>query len=328
MPPRVFVTRPLFDPALQILHEAFDVRTNEDDRVLRKEETVEGVRGCQGLLCLLTDAVDGEVMDAGELRAISNYAMGTDNVDVEAATRRGILVTNTPVGGLRETPADFTFAAMLALARRVCQGDALTRRGAFHGWGPRVMLGTDVHGKTLGLVGAGRIGSAVARRAQGFGMEILYASRTRNRALEARCGAVAVPLEDLLRRADFVTLHVPLAPETHHLIGDRELRLMKDSAFLVNTSRGPVVDEGALAVALREGRLRGAALDVYEAEPEVHPDLLGLENVLLTPHMASASQETRTEMAVAAAENLRDALEGRTPRHLVNPEALSYRGGE
>lgn len=311
-----------------MLATSCEVKANLEDRVLSKEEMVSGVRGCEGILCLLTDRVDAEIMDAGNLRVISNYAMGYDNIDLEAANQRRILVTNTPVDGLKETPADFTFALLLSLARRVCDGNRTVRDGAFSGWSPTLLLGSDVYGKTIGIVGAGRIGSAVARRAMGFGMRILYCGPHRKEELERDTGAERVSQDELLTEADFVTLHLPLTPETRGMIGERELAEMKRTAFLINTSRGAVLDEKALSEALLAGRIAGAAVDVFEEEPAIHPELLRMSNVLLTPHMASASLETRTEMAVVAAQNLLEALAGRTPRHLVNKEVLSSQGGE
>lgn len=326
--PRAFITRRIPEEGLGMLRSRVTVTMNEEDRVLSKEEIIDGVRECQGLLCLLTDGIDSDVMDAGDLRVISNYAVGFDNIDIDAANQRGIAVTNTPVPGLAETPADFTFALILGLARRICEGDRMTREGRFRGWAPMLLLGPDVHGKTIGVVGAGRIGTAVARRARGFDMRVLYSDVSRNREIETKLEASRVTLDHLLAESDFVTLHVPLTPETRHLIGEEELVKMKGTALLVNTSRGPIVNETALAEALEAGEIAGAALDVYENEPVVHPDLLTRENVLLLPHMASASLETRTQMAVAAAQNLLDGLEGRTPRFVVNPEVLSYRRRE
>ncbi len=324
----VFVTRQIPEEGLRILRESTEVRVNPANRVLSKEEIIQGVQGCQGLLCLLTDRIDEEVMETSGLRVISNYAMGYDNIDVEAATARGIMVTNTPVEGLAETPADFVFALLLSMARRVAEGDRCVREGRFVGWNPLLLLGADVWGKTIGIVGTGRIGTAVARRARGFGMRILCHDVVRRDELEKELGASYVSLDRLLAESDFVTLHVPLTPETAHLIGSGELSRMKETAYLINTSRGPVLDEEALAGALKSGVIAGAALDVYEWEPEVHPDLLSLENALLMPHMASASLGTRTEMAVAAAKNLLDGLKGDRPPFLVNPEVLLYRHGE
>ncbi|MCJ2532047.1 MAG: D-glycerate dehydrogenase [Candidatus Thermoplasmatota archaeon] len=323
MPPRVFATRRIPQSGLKLLQEATDLLVFEEDRMPTREEIRDGLQGREGLVSLLTDSIDGELMNAGDLRVISNYAVGVDNIDVLAATRRGIMVTNTPVDGLRESPADHTFALILALSRRIVEGDRLVRQGSFTGWGPEVLLGTDVYGKTLGIVGAGGIGAAVATRAAGFGMQILYHSRAPKEEWEAGLGAQFVPLPQLLREADVVTLHVPLSAKTKHLIGATELQMMKESAFLINASRGPVVDEEALVAALKAGRVAGAALDVFEHEPEVHPGLRAMSNVVLTPHTASATWETRSEMAVVAAENLLAGLRGEVPPFLVNPEVLS-----
>ncbi len=323
MPPRVFVTRRIPRPGLKLLAEATDLLVFEEDRVPTREEIRDGLQGREGLVSLLTDSIDGEMMDAGDLRVISNYAVGVDNIDVPAATRRGIMVTNTPVEGLRESPADHTFALILALSRRIVEGDRMVRQGGFTGWGPEVLLGTDVYGKTLGIVGAGGTGAAVARRAAGFGMRILYHSRTPKEAWETDLGAHFVPLPRLLREADVITLHVPLSAQTKHLISTTELQMMKESAFLINASRGPVVDEEALVAALKAGHVAGAALDVFEREPEVHQGLQAMSNVVLTPHTASATWETRSEMAIVAAENLLAGLRGEVPPFLVNPEVRS-----
>ena len=255
---------------------------------------------------------------APALKVIANYGVGFEHIDLDAATRRGIPVTNTP-GVLTETTADLAFALILATARRVVAGDQRVRQGKFQYWAPLLFLGQEVNGKTLGIIGMGRIGKAVARRAAGFGMKLLYHSRTRLSPLEEQeLGASLQPLETLLREADFVTLHVPLTPHTRHLIGSRELELMKDSAFLINTARGPVVDEAALVAALRQGQIRGAGLDVYEKEPELSPGLADLENVVLLPHLGSATVETRTRMAVMAAENLLAGLRGDPPPNCLN----------
>ncbi|MFQ5986289.1 MAG: 2-hydroxyacid dehydrogenase [Thermoplasmata archaeon] len=323
MQPRVFVTRRIPRPGLEMLEKATDLRVFEEDRMPTREEVREGLQGSVGVLSLLTDLIDGELMDVGDLKVISNYAAGVDNIDLDAATQRGILVTNAPVDGLRESPADHTLALILALSRRIVEGDRLVREGSFVGWGPELLLGTDVYGKTLGIVGPGGIGAAVAKRARGFGMRILYHGREPKPNWEEEWGGRFTSLPQLLREADVVTLHVPLTPKTRHLIATQELRMMRKGAFLINTSRGPVVDEEALVVALREGRPAGAALDVYEHEPSVHPELLGMRNVVLTPHTASATWETRSEMAVVAARNLLAALRGEVPPFLVNPEVLS-----
>ncbi|MGI6147457.1 MAG: D-glycerate dehydrogenase [Firmicutes bacterium] len=319
--PKVFVTCPIPEAGLDVLRGAVDMEVNMDDRVLTRQELLAGVADADGLLCQLADVVDESVLAAApRLRAIANYAVGYNNIDIAAATDRRIAVTNTP-GVLTETTADLTWALILAVARRVVEGDAMVRQGRFRGWAPRLLLGGDVYGRVLGVVGMGRIGQAVARRARGFGMKVLYYDRSGiSSSLETELGATRVSLEELLRESDFVSLHVPLTPETRHLIGREQLAMMKRTAYLVNTARGPVVDEAALAQALAAGELAGAGLDVYENEPEVHPGLLGLDNVVLLPHLGSATVDTRERMAVMAAESLLDVLEGREPRagNLVN----------
>jgi glyoxylate reductase len=278
----------------------------------------------QGLLCLLTDWVDAEVLaNAPLLKVISICAVGYNNVDVKEATRRGILVTNTP-GVLRETTADLAWALLLAAARRIPEGDRMVRSGRFVGWSPSLLLGHDVHGKTLGIVGMGDIGTAVARRAAGFGMRVIYHNRNPS-PLAAEVGAEMVSLDQLLSKADFVSLHVPLSQSTRHLIGKMELDMMKPTAILINVSRGEVIDEAALVEALKQGRIAGAGLDVFENEPKLAPGLVGLENVVLAPHVGSASVETRQRMARIAVDNLTDALEGRRPKHMVNPQVLGDR---
>ena len=320
---KVYVTRRLPQPAIDMLEERFEVEVYPEDRAIPREVLMEKVKGIDALLPLLTDKVDAEVMDAaGEnLKIIANYAVGYDNIDVDAATKRKIAVTNTP-GVLTETTADMAWALMFAVARRVVEADKFTRAGKFKGWGPMMFLGGDVYGKTLGVVGVGRIGSAVAKRAKGFNMRVLYTDVVRNEEIEKEVGAKKVELDELLRESDFVTLHVPLMPSTRHLIGERELKLMKKTAYLINTSRGPVVDERALVEALRKGEIAGAGLDVYENEPELSPGLAELDNVVLTPHIASASVETRTRMATLAAENIIAFFEGKRPPTIVNPEVL------
>jgi glyoxylate reductase len=292
---------------------------------------LEKVRGKDGILCLLTDTIDREVMEAAgpKLKVIANYAVGYNNIDVEEATRRGIMVTNTP-GVLTETTADLAWALMMSVARRIVEADRFVRAGKFRGWEPMLLLGTDVYGATLGIVGFGRIGQAMARRALGFDMTVLYYDLQRaSEEIEQKYRVRFTPLPELLQTSDFVSLHVPLTKDTYHLIGERELRMMKREAYLINTARGPVVDEKALVRALREGWIRGAALDVFEREPEVELELLELENVVLAPHIGSASYATRTRMAEIAAQNLVKALQGEIPPNLVNPEVLrghAYRG--
>ncbi|MGQ9472703.1 MAG: 2-hydroxyacid dehydrogenase [Candidatus Caldatribacteriaceae bacterium] len=324
---RVWVTHPIPDEGLAILRPFCELEVGDFKRALTKEEFLKNISGKEGVLTFLSDIIDGKVMEAskGKLRVISNYAAGVNNIDIQEATRRGIMVTNTP-DVLTETTADFVFALLLAVARRVVEADAFVRSGKFQGWDPFLLLGDDVYGKRLGIVGLGRIGKAVARRALGFSMTVWYYSRTPiPEEEENRLGLCYAPLTELLRWADFVSLHVPLTPATYHLIGEKELRMMKPNAYLINTSRGPVIDEKVLVQALREGWIRGAALDVFEREPEAEKELLTLSNVVLAPHIGSASIATRTKMAVMAAENLLQALQGEIPSYLVNPEVLQRR---
>jgi glyoxylate reductase len=279
-----------------------------------RDELLEAVRGAKGVLSTPTEKIDGEVMDAagGGLQVIANMAVGYDNIDVGAARERGIVVTNTP-GVLDEATADVAFLLMLAAARRLGEAERMLRAGRWEWWGPKQLRGMDVWGKRLGIVGIGRIGLAVARRGRGYGMEILYHDRSRREDAEEELGARYLELDELLRESDFVSIHTPLTDETRHLIGERELGLMRETAVLVNTSRGPVVDEGSLADALQEGRIFAAGLDVYEEEPKVHPKLLELENAVLAPHIGSATIETRDKMATLAAENVAAVLRGEQP---------------
>jgi len=322
------VTRQLFDEALEILRRYAEVEVFEGvDDPAPYELILSKVEDVDGLLCLLTDKIDREVIKAGrELRVISNCAVGFNNIDVEAATKRGIYITNTP-GILTETVADCTWALLLAVARRIPEADRHVRSGGWvHAWGPRMFLGSDIHRKTLGIVGLGRIGSAVARRARGFDMDVVYYDVQRREDLESELGASFKPLDAVLSEADFVTVHAPLTKATHHLIGRRELSMMKRTAYLINTSRGPVIDEHELYTTLKEGIIAGAALDVFEREPiNLNDPILQLDNVVLTPHIASASVETRTRMAVVAANNLVSVLRGEEPPNLVNPEVKEIR---
>lgn len=292
-----------------------------------REVLLEKVRDAEGILSLLTDRIDAEVIGAApKLKVISNMAVGYDNVDVPAATARGIYVGNTPEV-LTDTTADLAFALMLVVARRIVEAVDYVRRGMWKTWLPSLFLGRDVHHATLGIVGMGRIGRQVAQRARGFEMKVLYYSRSRKPEVEQDLGAKFVPLEELLRESDFVSLHVPLTQETRHLIGARELGLMKPTAVLVNTARGAVVDQVALYRALLAGRPGGAGLDVTDPEP-IAPDdpLLTLPNVVVLPHIGSASYATRLRMAVLAVENLLAGLRGEVPPHCVNPEAGLARG--
>jgi len=326
--PKVYVTRQLFDEALEILMLYADVEVFDGvDNPVPRNVILSKVRNVDGLLCLLTDSIDSKVINEGRrLKVISNCAVGFNNIDVEAATKHGIYVTNTP-GILTETTADCAWALLFAVARRIAEADQHVRSGKWvHAWGPRMFLGSDVHGKTLGIVGLGRIGSAVARRAKGFEMNIIYYDTKRRDELEIELGITFKSFEEVLSEADFVTIHVPLTEETFHMTGRRELSMMKRTAYLVNTSRGPVVDEEALYTALKERIIAGAALDVFEQEP-INPQspLLELDNVVLTPHIASASVETRTKMATVAAKNLVSVLRGKEPPNLVNPRVRKIR---
>lgn len=318
MKPEIFITRKLPQPALDKISEVFEMKINPEERILTKSEIIEGVKNCDILLCLLTDTIDEEIISANpNLKGIVNYAVGYNNIDVECATKLGIPITNTP-GVLTETTADMTWALIFAVARRIVESDKYNRAGRFKGWGPLHFLGSDIYGKTLGIVGVGRIGTAVAKRAIGFKMKVLYADE--NTSIEREVDAEKVSFEELLRKSDFVTLHVPLLPKTKHLISERELKEMKNTAYLINTSRGPVVDEKALVKALNEGWIAGAGLDVYENEPALTEGLADCENAVLTPHIASASVETRTNMGLIAAENAITIIKGERPPQIVNPE--------
>jgi len=317
MPEKVLVTREIPDAGLLLL-EGFDV-TVLSESPPERGELLDGVRGAAGILTTVTEQMDAEVMDAAGdgLKVIANMAVGYDNIDVEAATKRGAVVTNTPEV-LNETTADTAFLLLLAAARRLGEAERLLRSGGWDAWGPKQLTGPDVWGKRLGVVGFGRIGQALARRARGFDMDLVYHDQYRNEDAERELGARYLELDELLRTSDFISVHTPLTPETTHLIGVEELEKMKSEGVLVNTSRGPVVDEAALAEALAEGRIFAAGLDVYEEEPEVHPKLLELENVVLAPHIGSASIETRDKMAALAAENLAAVLRGEEPKTPVN----------
>jgi glyoxylate reductase len=341
MRPQVFITRQLPLPVLRRLGEVCDYRLGTDRGVLDRAALLAGVREAEGLICLLTDKVDREVIEAGaKLRVIANVAVGYNNIDVAAARARGIHVTNTP-DVLTDATADLTWALILAVTRRVVEGDAFLRAGKFTGWDFEMLLGAGLTNKTLGVIGYGRIGRAVARRATGFGMGVVYCGRddvafrddpqhdalmlARQSATgplnqSARLDGLAarrVTFNQLLEFSDVVTLHLPLAATTQHLIDSQAFARMKRSAYLINTARGPVVDEAALVEALQQGRIAGAGLDVYEREPEVSAPLLTMDNVVLLPHLGSATLETRTAMAMLAAENALNVLGGRAPRNPV-----------
>jgi glyoxylate reductase len=322
--PAVLVTRGVPERVRRHLDGRCRLEVWDGAGVMPRAELLERVAGKSGLLSMLTDRVDDELLErAGpELRVVANFAVGYDNLDLEACTARGVLATNTP-DVVTEATADLAWALLLAAARRVAEGDRFLRAGQPWIWGPEFFLGFEVHGKTLGVVGLGRIGQAVARRAAGFGMPVLYTARRRlDRDREAALGVAWRELDQLLAEADLVSIHTGLSPATRHLIGPERLARMKPTAVLVNTARGPIVDEAALAEALRAGQLGAAGLDVFEREPEVHPALLELDNVTIVPHLGTATLETRVAMGMMAAENLLAALEGRRPPNLLNPEAL------
>lgn len=322
MKPAVLVTKRIYPEAIAYLKERAEVDYAETDDGMSAADLAARIRGKQAVVSQLTDKFTPEVLASLDgIKVIANVAVGYDNIDVPAATRCGILVTHTP-DVLTDTTADFAFTLLLAAARRVVEGHHYVHSGQWTKWRVDLLVGQDVHHRTLGIFGMGRIGQAVARRGKGFGMRILYHDAVRApEAVERELGLELVSQERLLRESDFVSLHVPLLPETRHLIGAAELRMMKPTAILVNTSRGPVVDEPALAEALRDRVIAGAGIDVFEREPQVHPLLLELENVVLTPHIASASLETRRKMSMMAVENAVAALEGRRPPNLLNPEA-------
>ena len=324
MKPKIFVTRRLPPAAMDLLDRNFQMECNPHDRVLARDELLNSIQGKDGLLPLLTDPIDGEAMDAcgKQLRIIANYAVGYNNIDLKAATARKIAVTNTP-GVLTDTTADLAMALILAVARRLVEADQYARKGKYEGWAPLLLLGTDVHKKTLGLLGFGRIGYAVAKRARGFDMRVLYHDRVRaTPEMEESVNAHYVDRETLLRESDFLSIHVPLLPETRRFMGSGEFSLMKPTAFVINTSRGEVVHEEALVEALKEKRIAGAGLDVFENEPEIHPGLTRMNNVVLLPHVGSGSLETRTKMGLMAAENLIAFFKGSRPPNCLNPEVL------
>jgi glyoxylate reductase len=324
MKPRVLITRVLPEPALEVVRQACEVQLDPLDRPLTPAALRQAVTDKQGLLCLVTDRIDAPVLEAAAgLKVVSNVAVGYDNIDVTTATQRGILVTNTP-GVVTESTADLTWSLLCSVARRIAEGDRYIRAGKWRNWTLLLMAGSDIHGKTLGICGMGRIGQAVARRARGFQMRILYYNRQRlAAAIESELNATWVDKHTLLQQADFVSLHVPLAPATTHFIGAEELRMMRPTAYLINAARGPVVDEVALIQALQQGWIAGAALDVFEDEPHVPQALQELDNVVLVPHIGSASVATRTRMAVMAAENLVAVLRGVPTPHVVNLAAMT-----
>lgn len=320
---KIFITRNIPDSGIiKLRDKGYEIVINPYDRALTKEELIDVLKkgGFNAVIALLSDTIDGDVMDAAgaECKIFANYAVGFDNIDLKAAAERGIIITNTP-GVLTNTVAEHAFALLLSVAHRIPESDRFTREGKYHGWEPMLLLGTDIMGSMLGIIGLGGIGTKVGEIAsKGFGMNIVYHDIRRNEQFESACGAVFKEnIDDVVQTADFVSLHVPLTPQTRHLMDARRLGLMKRSAYLINTSRGPVIDEAALVEVLRAGTIKGAALDVYENEPALAPGLVELSNVILTPHTASATEGTRQAMSSLAADNVITVLEGKPPLNQV-----------
>ena len=326
MKPGILVTREVFDETLDFLRSHFEVESNQSDRLYARDELITKLRGKDGVQASSSDRIDAELLDrCPSIKAVCNTAVGYNNIDVDACTRHGVMVTNTP-GVLTDSVADYSMGLIIATCRRMTEGEAYLRRGEWKGTFLKQMLGQDVHGATLGIFGFGRIGQAIARRARGFDMKILYHSRNRAAGgAENEAGAVYTGKDDLLRKADVVLLILPFTAQTQHFIGARELALMKPSAVLINMARGGIVDDEALIAALKKRTIWAAGLDVYENEPNLNPGFLELSNVVLSPHIASASEPTRKAMAMTAAKNLAAALSGQAPPNLLNPEYSKYR---
>lgn len=325
---KVFVSRAIPGETLNKLTESeHEVTVSEFDRPLSAEEFLERAKGSDAVMTLLTDKIDAEVIDAigPQLKVVSNYAVGFDNIKIPDATSKGVVVTNTPSDEVNESVAEHAWALMIALARRIVEADESTRRGAYKGWEPGIFLGTNLVGKTLGVVGLGRIGSMVARRAQGFGMTVLYNKHTRDEEAEKELGVEFAELDDLYSRSDFISLHVPLTKDTRHMLNKDAFAKMKKGVFIVNTARGAVIDEGDLVDALRDGKVGGAGLDVFDNEPNINPELIDMENVILTPHIASATWEARNKMGSQAVDSILKTLSGEKPDNLVNPDVWDNR---
>ena len=323
MAKKIFITRQIPQPGIDLLIEnGFDVDVYTEDKPIPIKVLLEKVENIDALLPLLTDSISAEIIEKGnKLIIIANYAAGFNNIDLDAANTRKIAVTNTP-GVLTEATADLTWALIMAVSKRIVEGDEFTRAGKFNGWGPLLFLGSEITGKTLGIVGAGRIGTAVAQRAFGFNMNILYTDGNKNDIIENKLKGKKVELDELLKNSNFISLHVPLTERTFHLIDKEEFQKMKNTAYMINTSRGPVINESALVNALQNNQIAGAGLDVYENEPELKEDLIRLKNTVLLPHIGSATLEARTKMAIMAATNIISYFEGKKPPNIINPEVL------
>jgi len=321
MKPKILVTREIFDETLEYLAQHCEVESNQEDVPLTATALAQRLADKDGVMCCLTDRIDGALLGAAtRLKVVANIAVGYNNIDVAACTARGVMATNTP-GVLDDSTADLAWALMLAAARRLTEVESYIRAGEWTGWRLKQWLGIDVHHATLGIVGLGRIGQVIAKRASGFDMRVLYHNRKPvAKEVEARLNATYVTMEDLLAQSDFVILQVPYSPQTHHLIGAAQLKSMKRTAILINSTRGGVVDDAALIAALKAGTIRGAGLDVFENEPRLHSDFLTLRNVVLAPHIGSSTEATRRAMAMTAAKNLVAAFAGKTPPNLLNPE--------
>lgn len=332
---KIFVTRQIPGNHIDKLKiNGNEVSISEFDRPLTPEELLEKSKGVDAILSLLTDKIDGDLMDAigPQLKIISNYAVGFDNINVQAATDRGIVVTNTPSDEVNEAVAEHTWALLTSLARRVVESDEFIRqqgyfagKGGYRGWEPDLFMGPSILGKTLGIVGLGRIGSMVAKRAKGYGMTVLYNKRSREPEAEKELGVIFVNLDELLAKSDFVSLHVPLTEETRGMMNKTNLEKMKNGSYLINTARGPVVDESDLVDVLKSGKLAGAGLDVFESEPQISSELIGLPNVIMTPHIASATYEARNKMGEQSVDAILDVVTGKRPENLVNPDVWDKR---
>lgn len=325
---KIFVTRKIPGDALDKLTSSeHEIEISKFDRPLTYEEFMDGAKGTDAVLTLLTDRINAEVIDeiGPQLKIISNYAVGFNNIKVDEVTEKGVVVTNTPSDEVNESVAEHAWALMLALARRVVEADEVTRRGAYKGWEPGIFLGTNLVGKTLGIIGLGRIGRRVAKRAAGWDMRVMYTKRSRDEEAEKDLGIEFADMDKLLAESDFITLHVPLTDETHHMISKDTLAKMKKGAFLINTARGPVVDESDLVDAIKDGHVAGAALDVFENEPAINPELMGMEEVILTPHIASATWEARNKMGEQAVSSILKVLAGEKPENVVNEDVWESR---
>jgi glyoxylate reductase len=325
---KIFVTRDLPGNRLEsLLNSGNEVVVSEFDRPLTAEEFLERAKGSDAVLTLLTDKIDGEVMDAvgPQLKIISNYAVGFDNIVIDDATKRGIVVTNTPSDEVNEAVAEHAWALLLSLTRRVVEADESTRRGSYRGWEPGIFLGPSLKGKTLGIIGLGRIGTMVARKAQGFDIEVIYNKRSPDEEAEKELGIHFTSLDELFARADFITLHVPLTDETRHMINRDTLNKMKRGVYIVNTARGAIIFERELVDAIRDGHVAGAALDVFDNEPNINPELIAMENVILTPHIASATHEARNKMGDQAVSAILNTFNNQKPENMVNEDVWDSR---